>query len=101
MTRGFPEPGGRHGDDGLKVGRQGLQPVLDFMHSAVQQETPFFVWYASVLLDLSVVYQHIVLPEELTVTLPPMTENWKDFVANDNMGRRWRERTRLIQKAHK
>ena len=49
MTRGFPEPGGRHGDDGLKVGRQGLQPVLDFMRSAVQQETPFFVWYAPFL----------------------------------------------------
>ena len=39
MTRGFPEPGGRHGDDGLKVGRQGLKPVLDFMHSAVQQNS--------------------------------------------------------------
>ena len=27
MTRGFPEPGGRHGDDGLKIGRQGVQPI--------------------------------------------------------------------------
>ena len=31
MTRGFPEQGGRHGDDGLKIGRQGMQPVNDFI----------------------------------------------------------------------
>ena len=24
MTRGFPERGGRHGDDGLKIGREGM-----------------------------------------------------------------------------
>ncbi len=46
MTRGFPQPGGRHGDDGLKIGRQGMEPVLDFIDSAVEQEKPFFVWYA-------------------------------------------------------
>ncbi|HIG26424.1 MAG TPA: sulfatase [Verrucomicrobiales bacterium] len=46
MTRGFPQPGGRHGDDGLKIGRKGLAPVLDFIDEAVGQEKPFFVWYA-------------------------------------------------------
>jgi uncharacterized sulfatase len=25
MTRGFPQPGGRHGDDGLAIGREGLR----------------------------------------------------------------------------
>lgn len=49
MTRGFPEPGGRHGDDGLKIGRQGLQPIFDFVDQAVEDETPFFVWYAPFL----------------------------------------------------
>ena len=73
---------------------EGFEPLTRLCPETVcpQRRLPFLVWYASVLLDLSVVYQHIVLPEELTVTLPPMTENWKDFVANDNMGRRWRER---------
>ena len=49
MTRGFPQPGGRHGDDGLKIGRQGLQPVLEFMRTAVAAKRPFFVWYAPFL----------------------------------------------------
>ena len=35
MTRGFPQPGGRHGDDGLKIGREGMAPVFDFIDKAV------------------------------------------------------------------
>lgn len=49
MTRGFPQPGGRHGDDGLKIGREGLQPIFDFMRRANDNEEPFFVWYAPFL----------------------------------------------------
>lgn len=46
MTRGFPQPGGRHGDDGLKIGRQGLQPVFDFIELSLKEEKPFMLWYA-------------------------------------------------------
>lgn len=49
MTRGFPEKGGRHGDDGLKIGRNGMAPVRDFVGMAKQQEKPFFLWYAPFL----------------------------------------------------
>ena len=49
MTRGFPEPGGRHGDDGLQVGRQTMRPVLDFIDQAITDKQPFFVWYAPLL----------------------------------------------------
>lgn len=49
MTRGFPEPDGRHGDDGLKIGRQGMQPIFDFIDMAVKQEKPFYLWYAPFL----------------------------------------------------
>ena len=49
MSRGFPEPGGRHGDDGLKIGREGMSPVLDFVDHAVEQDKPFFLWYAPFL----------------------------------------------------
>jgi uncharacterized sulfatase len=49
MTRGFPEPGGRHGDDGLKIGREGMQPIARFIDQAVQQDKPFFLWYAPFL----------------------------------------------------
>jgi len=46
MTRGFPQPGGRHGDDGLKIGREGMEPVFDFIDQAVTDKKPFYVWYA-------------------------------------------------------
>jgi len=49
MTRGFPEKGGRHGDDGLKIGRDGLKEVEDFMDLAQKEEKPFFLFYAPFL----------------------------------------------------
>jgi len=49
MTRGFPSPGGRHGDDGLKIGRQGMKPVFDFIDHSVEEEKPFYLWYAPFL----------------------------------------------------
>lgn len=49
MTRGFPEPGGRHGDDGLKIGREGLQEIYDFVDMALEEEKPFYLWYAAFL----------------------------------------------------
>src|SRR5687768_4612755 len=49
MTRGFPKPGGRHGDDGLKIGREGMAPVFDFIDLAVAEKKPFFIWYAPFL----------------------------------------------------
>ena len=49
MTRGFPQPGGRHGDDGLKIGREGMKPISDFVAMSVEKEKPFFLWYAPFL----------------------------------------------------
>ncbi len=49
MTRGFPEPGGRHGDDGLTIGRQGIQHVTQFIDQASADGKPFFAWYAPLL----------------------------------------------------
>jgi uncharacterized sulfatase len=49
MTRGFPEPGGRHGDDGLKIGRQGLAQIRNFIDMALSEDKPFFLWYAPFL----------------------------------------------------
>lgn len=47
MTHGDPKRGGRHGDEGLKIGRKGMQPIFDFIDEAGEQ--PFFVWYAPFL----------------------------------------------------
>ncbi len=49
MTRGFPNPGGRHGDDGLKIGREGMTPISEFIDHAVTAQKPFFIWYAPFL----------------------------------------------------
>ena len=49
MTRGFPERGGRHGDDGLKIGREGMKPIEEFVTHAVEEQQPFFLWYAPFL----------------------------------------------------
>jgi arylsulfatase A-like enzyme len=47
MTHGDPARRGRHGDEGLKIGREGLQPIYDFL--AAHQGRPFFLWYAPML----------------------------------------------------
>jgi len=44
MTRG-----GRHGDDGLKIGRETLQPVTDFIDEAQHHGKPWLVWYAPMM----------------------------------------------------
>ncbi len=49
MTHGDPAKGGRHGDEGLKIGREGLQPVFDFLDKAKKDKKPFFVWYAPMM----------------------------------------------------
>ena len=49
MTHGGPKRGGRHGDEGLKIGREGMTSVTEFVDLAVEQEKPFFVWYAPFL----------------------------------------------------
>ncbi len=49
MTRGFPKPGGRHGDDGLDIGRKGMKEIFDFVDMSVEKEKPFFLWYAAFL----------------------------------------------------
>ena len=49
MTRGFPNQGGRHGDDGLKIGRNGLKEIEAFIDTSIEVNKPFFVWYAPFL----------------------------------------------------
>lgn len=44
MTRGQ-----RHGDDGLKIGRETIQPIEDFIDEATDENKPWMVWYAPLL----------------------------------------------------
>jgi uncharacterized sulfatase len=47
MTHGEPNRQGRHGDDGLRIGREGLGPLFEFIEEA--GDRPFFIWYAPFL----------------------------------------------------
>lgn len=49
MTHGDPTKGGRHGDAGLKIGREGLTEVLGFVDGAVKEKKPFYLWYAPMM----------------------------------------------------
>lgn len=75
MTRGFPEPGGRHGDDGLDIGRKGMKPIKDFVQMATDQDKPFFLWYG------------VFLPH--TPHNPPsrLFDKYKDKVASPHVAR--------------
>ncbi|MEQ8849160.1 sulfatase-like hydrolase/transferase [Botrimarina sp.] len=45
MTHGDTRRGGRHGDDGLAIGRSTMRPITEFVERAVDDEEPFFIWY--------------------------------------------------------
>ncbi|WP_407652731.1 sulfatase-like hydrolase/transferase [Aporhodopirellula aestuarii] len=45
MTHGNHSRGGRHGDVGLRIGRETMQPIYDFVDKANENEQPFFIWY--------------------------------------------------------
>ena len=47
MTHGDPARRGRHGDEGLKIGRQGLGPIWKFLDG--HPNKPFFLWYAPMM----------------------------------------------------
>jgi len=49
MTHGDPQRGGRHGDAGLTIGREGMKPVTDFIDLATKEQKPFLLWYAPFL----------------------------------------------------
>ena len=49
MTHGDPNRKGRHGDEGLKIGRDGLKPITDFVEHAQKEQKPFLLWYAPFL----------------------------------------------------
>lgn len=49
MSQGDRSHGGRHGDEGLKIGREGLKPITDFLDTAASEHRPFFIWYAPMM----------------------------------------------------
>ncbi|MBL7141349.1 MAG: sulfatase [Planctomycetes bacterium] len=51
-TGGFTEGmtvKGRHGEAGLVIGRQGMEPITRFVDDCAAKRDPFFIWYAPFL----------------------------------------------------
>jgi len=49
FTAGMTTVEGRHGGDGLDIGRKTMKPMFDFMEEAQARKQPFFVWYAPMM----------------------------------------------------
>ena len=77
MTHGDPTKGGRHGDEGLKVGRATMQPYYDFVDKAVTNEQPFFVWYG------------VFLPHSPHNAPKRFYDKYKDVAPNDPTAWYW------------
>lgn len=41
--------GGRHGDEGLDIGRKTMKPIFDFIADARKASKPFLIWYAPMM----------------------------------------------------
>ena len=41
--------GGRHGDEGLSIGRKTMEPINSFLDSCKASQQPFLVWYAPLM----------------------------------------------------
>jgi len=49
FTHGMTDQGSRHGDAGLKIGRNGMDPIFNFIKTAKEANKPFFIWHAPFL----------------------------------------------------
>lgn len=49
MTHADPKRGGRHGDAGLKISREGIAPIEDLLDESKDSGKPFFIWHAPFL----------------------------------------------------
>jgi uncharacterized sulfatase len=77
MTHGDPTRGGRHGDEGLLIGRKTMQPIVDFVDRAQKKDQPFFIWYG------------VFLPHSPHDAPDRLYENYKDIAPNESTARYW------------
>ena len=76
FTHGMTE-GGRHGDTGLQIGRETMQPITDFLDTATKENKPFFLWYAP------------MLPHSPHTPPPRLLEKYKDKTDSIHQARYW------------
>lgn len=49
FTHGMTAKRERHGGAGLTIGREGMEPIYQFIDGAVEEKKPFFIWHAPFL----------------------------------------------------
>jgi arylsulfatase A-like enzyme len=49
FTHGMTTKQGRHGGEGLTIGREGMEPIYQFIETAQEQKKPFFIWHAPLM----------------------------------------------------
>jgi hypothetical protein len=76
---------------------EAVEPITQLCPAALcpRERDPRAITHVSMLSDLSIVYPRIFLPPAIAETLPPLTDNWRDFAQNQDWRRRWvRQRDR-------
>lgn len=77
MTHGDVSRGGRHGDEGLKIGRETMQPIYDFVDKAQAKDQPFFIWYG------------VFLPHSPHNAPDRLYQKYKDLAPDEPTARYW------------
>lgn len=49
FTDGMTRVEGRHGGEGLEIGRKTMKPIYDFIGKARAEKKPFFIWHAPMM----------------------------------------------------
>lgn len=76
FTEGMTK-GGRHGDDGLEIGRKTMQPIEDFVTRSKKDGKPFLIWYAP------------MLPHDPHMPPERLLAKYKDKTASIHVARYW------------
>ena len=77
MTHGDTKRGGRHGDEGLKIGRETMKPIYDFVDKAQTNQQPFFIWYG------------VFLPHSPHNAPDRLFNKYKDIAPDESTARYW------------
>lgn len=80
FTHGMTANAGRAGGEGLKIGREGMEPIYEFIKTARREDKPFFVWYAPYLPHLPHNPPKRLLQNYRGMGLPPAVEKYYAMV---------------------
>ncbi|MEM9159263.1 MAG: sulfatase-like hydrolase/transferase [Verrucomicrobiota bacterium] len=77
MTHGITSKRGRHGDEGLKIGRETHQPYYDIVDQSIAESKPFFMWYG------------VFLPHTPHNARKELVEKYSKVAPNESTAKYW------------